>query len=248
MSTEGVVGLEQQAGKELHREFVGMLFALAIAEVAVAAAAVASAAAKHELAFTTVLPAYTHLFLAAIVISTSWVGWGSSKASLGFVTSVFSKAFVELLLDVWLVIAYFFLVKGVETVQIAGDGVARIAPSLRADALWVTVIFVTYALWDAWTKLAPRSLRASLPSYKKRGWASIACALLALIALLAFWNSTSVGAFQAVFGDLSLLALVLVFRAMKLADFGDFVPWQRRLIASLTVAFALLMVAAIVGR
>ncbi len=243
MSTAPATSRTEQEGKELHREFVGMLFALAIAEVAVAASAVASSSAKHGLALPAVLPAYAHLFLAAIVIATSWVGWGASKHGLNFVTSVFSKGFFELLIDVWLVIAYFLLVKGVDTVEVPENGAARITSSLRGEALWIMVIFITYAFWDAWTKIGPYGIPTNLPEYSKRGWASIACALLAVCAAFAYWNSTNVGAAQAVLGDLSLLALVFLFRAMKLADYGSFVPWQKKLIAGLTAAFVLLLVA-----
>ncbi|MFO0901285.1 MAG: hypothetical protein U0836_27985 [Pirellulales bacterium] len=222
-----------------------MLFALAIAEVAVAASAVAAFSTKHGLGFTAVLPAYTHLVLAAIVIATSWVGWGASKHGLSFVTSVFSKGFFELLIDVWLVIAYFLLVKGVDTVEVPENGAARITSSLHGEALWIMVIFITYAFWDAWTKIGPYGIPKNLPEYSKRGWASIVCALLAGIAFVAFRNSTNVGTVQAVLGDSSLLMLVLLFRAMKLADYGRFTPRQRTLIASLSGAFVLLLVAAL---
>src|SRR5688572_21045858 len=62
-------------GQTLHREFVGMLFALAIAEVAVRSGEIVNS----DLSALTKAPALSHLLLAAMVIATSWVGWGWSK-------------------------------------------------------------------------------------------------------------------------------------------------------------------------
>jgi len=69
--------------------------------------------------------------------------------------------------------------------------------------------------------------------------------LLAIGAAVAYWNSTNVGTVETVLGDSSLLMLVLLFRALKLADYGHFTPRQRTLIASLSGAFVLLLVAAL---
>src|SRR5436190_18185099 len=90
---------DTERGKALHREFVGMLFALAVAQVAVEAAVIVNSAAPTP----TKAPALMHLILALLVIATSWVGWGRSDYSLSPVKSVFSGHFVELLIDVWLV-------------------------------------------------------------------------------------------------------------------------------------------------
>ena len=64
-----------QQGRDLHRDFVGMLFALAIAEVAVQASGVVNSGADLRDA----IAAYSHLILAAVTIAASWVGWGQSE-------------------------------------------------------------------------------------------------------------------------------------------------------------------------
>lgn len=63
---------DQDRGITLHREFVGMLFALAIAEVAVRSSDIVNS----DLDGWAKAPAITHLILATMVIATSWVGWG----------------------------------------------------------------------------------------------------------------------------------------------------------------------------
>src|SRR5262245_47372300 len=77
---------EIEHGRTLHREFVGMLFALALAQVAVEGAVVMNSG----LDVWTKAPAVSHLLLALVVISTSWVGWGRSTYSLSPVKNVFS--------------------------------------------------------------------------------------------------------------------------------------------------------------
>lgn len=206
---------QEERGKELHREFVGMLFALAIAEVAVQASTVVNAG----IVFSDALPAYSHLVLAATVIATSWVGWGWSKSGLSRIKTVFSRDFGELLLDVWLVAVYFFIAKGVELSQDNASGKLQIVPSLRNESLWVMTMFITYFVWDLWTKpIWDRSGRLVLC---QRGWASLSCAVLAVVAFVYLPRATKVDTWSAVTGDSSLLLLVFLFRAMKLKNLRD---------------------------
>ena len=81
------------------------------------------------------------------------------------------------------------------------------------EALWVMVMFWTYFVWDLWTKLdAPGD------AIRQRGWASFVCALLSTGAFLALADLR--GTESVVLADLSLLVLVLLFRAMKLHTFS----------------------------
>lgn len=189
-------------GRELHREFVGMLFALAIAEVAIRSAEVVN----NGLSFWTKAPALSHLILAGMVIATSWVGWGRSRYSQSDVIHPFTKDFVELLLDVWLVVIYFFIVYGTERL-VEVNGARTIQASIRVEALWILVMFVTYVLWDLVSKWGKWSDLA------QRVWASILCAVLAV---WTFWSLQELqGTVPVMLGDLCLLILVLLFRAMK---------------------------------
>jgi hypothetical protein len=193
-----------QHGKVLHREFVGMLFALVIAQVAIRAADFVN----HGLDLQTQAPAFAHLLLATLVIAASWVGWGQSDSSLSNVEHVFTRDFVELLLDVWLVVVYFFIVQGVEELV----GGRAIQASVENEARWILTMFCTYVLWDLWTK------RSDWTKIRERAWASVVCAVGALLSYMALRHVYGVAA--VVVADMSLLALVLLFRAMKVKNFS----------------------------
>ncbi len=131
----------------LRHEFVGMMFAITIGEVGLQAAALVQVG--HWAHF---LPAYGHLFLATVVVATSWVGWSVSAApgAREDVHGVFQWEFLVLLLDVSLVIAYFILVRttnlGKETTPPRTDPASTVAA-------WVLVIFILYLAWDFLTKV-----------------------------------------------------------------------------------------------
>lgn len=204
---------EEERGKELHREFVGMLFALATAELAVQAATVVNSG----LGLWDCLPAYCHLGLGFAIVATSWVGWGWSKSSLSNIKSVFSSDFVELVLDVWLVAVYFFVAKGVE-LPTEVNGRLEIVPSFANEVLWIVVIFGTYVVWDVWTKFVVgqrRDKETGRLLIVQRGWASVVCAALAYLAFRLLSPNSAPDSTQVVLGDLSLVSLVFLFRAMK---------------------------------
>src|SRR4051812_7548266 len=96
---------------KVRHEFVGMMFAVTIGEVGLQVASLVQA--KHYAHF---LPFYSHLLLAIIVITSSWVGWSLSQApgNRRDVDGVFTWGFWTLLLDVFLVITYFIMVRTVE--------------------------------------------------------------------------------------------------------------------------------------
>jgi hypothetical protein len=76
--------------------FVQLLFSLTAAEIARQSAELTLQGRD----FWEALPAYAHLFLATAVVTTSWVGWSVSEASLRLtVKNVFSWPFVILLFD-----------------------------------------------------------------------------------------------------------------------------------------------------
>jgi hypothetical protein len=119
----------------------------------------------------------------------------------------------ELLIDVSLVCIYFFLVQGAEQL-VTADGVTHMqGASAEVEALWVMAMFWTYVLWDIWTKA--RSPRVLL----QRSWSSVACALLSVGAY--YFLAGVRESLAVIFADTSLLALVLLFRALKLHDFSN---------------------------
>jgi hypothetical protein len=132
-------------GPDLRREFVGIMFALAVGEVGLQAAALVQAG--HPFHY---LPAYSHLLLALLVIAASWVGWSRTQVpgAKKDVHELFEWAFVVLLLDTAMVVTYFILVRTVDF----SDANRRI-DSAEDVALWHVVIFGLYVVWDLVTKV-----------------------------------------------------------------------------------------------
>jgi hypothetical protein len=199
---------------KLRHEFVGMMFALAIGEVGVQTAVLVQA---HNVVHF--LPAYSHLFLATVVIAASWVGWTLSPApgARQDVRSIFTRDFLVLLVDVFLVVVYFILVK---TVDFTGDRAIQLKASARPETLWILVIFGTYCFWDVLTKvldyLAKGHRRESFKEwFKKYGirmFPTVICFLALIFTKPLFDRADPPHVLTA---DLALLFLVLLFRALK---------------------------------
>jgi hypothetical protein len=214
----------EDRGRTLHREFVGMVFALAIAQVATEGAPIANVSFSWG-----IFPAFTHLALATLVITTSWVGWGRSEHSESNIKSVFAWDFVELLVDLWLVSIYFFIVKGVE-ISVTGKDVA-VNPSLENEAFWLCVALGTYVAWDVITKWGT-------PDLKQRTWASALCAIFGFAAYW-FLPTGEIEKSRAVLGDVALAFLLLLFRAMKMGNYDDLTWKNRRWMGCMLLLFAL---------
>jgi hypothetical protein len=207
----------------LRHEFVGMMFAITIGEVGLQTAGLVQAGNPIHY-----LPAYSHLLVATVLVAASWVGWSRSPSpgARSDVAAVFQLEFVVLLVDVFLVICYFILVR---TVDFSKESAPRIDPSSKL-AFWIVVIFAVYLGWDLITKGAIHFsdlksktnekgeawFRSSIkPWFKKYGvrlFPTIVCFILALIlkALVSIANAP-----QMLAADLALLSLVLLFRALK---------------------------------
>ena len=226
--------VEDQCSTQLHLTFVEMLFALAIGEVAIDVGDLVTLQVQGTINLPTSLPVYSHLLLATIVIAASWVGWRSSEFSGSKIRSVFSLDFVELLIDVFLVVFYFLLVRLAEL----PTGSSGTVPAEASSETWmIVVIMASYALWDI------LSCRTDGSKLKLRVWASVTSFFLSLVALyLLPLESDSKGA--VLFMDTALIGLVLLFRAMKLRDWGHHTKGSKALIVSLFVCCILLTVLA----
>jgi len=195
----------------LRHEFVGMMFAITIGEVGLQVAALVHAG--HLVHY---LPAYTHLFLATVMIATSWVGWSASMAPGARldVTAIFQWEFVVLLLDVALVITYFILVR---TVEFGKEGTTPRIGTPSTLAFWMLVIFALYFVWDIITKiviyLRDRDKKGAWArKYGSRMLPTIVCLILAC-AIRQQTRSADLPHYLT--ADLALLSLVLLFRALK---------------------------------
>jgi hypothetical protein len=223
-------------GPELRREFVGIMFALAVGEVGLQTAALVQAGNTIQY-----LPAYSHLFLALFVIAASWVGWSRTQVASARkdVHELFEWAFLVLLLDTAMVVTYFILVR---TVDFSDD--CRIDPASQV-AFWHVVIFALYlawdgvtkvamypkpagaSWWDGWRQLDPEKLRAQ-QQIIKRAWPTLVCFVLSILLWRVF------AAFDPkhehlLAADLALLSVVLLFRALK-----GVVPGPKQTAANIT--------------
>lgn len=204
--------------------FVEMLFALAVSQVAMSAADLAS---LKEITWDA-SPAISHLILSLVVIATSWVGWRRSQSpgAKPPIASIFGIRFMELLIDVALVIVYFMLVKSVEIEQVYGNPVPELKkpPSAMPEAGWISVIFAAYALWDLIADVfspgclkpggqATRSFLKVCAVVVVSVASSVTCLALSLLVFRNAQGALSIP--QVVVFDLALLFVVLLFRVLK---------------------------------
>ncbi|TKJ38298.1 MAG: hypothetical protein CEE38_05945 [Planctomycetes bacterium B3_Pla] len=202
---------QPESKKQLHLTFVEMLFALAIGQIAIDVSKLIDYRAISEQTVWAVIPACSHLFLAAVVISTSWVGWRNSRFCGTQITDVFTLDYIELFIDIALVVMYFILARAVE---IPNSPNATISPNASFEAWLVAIIITTYMFWDL------ISGRGKLKEkFTQRLWVSFCCTVISW--LLVWHGIGGVGTVSAVlFADLCLIALILTFRAMKRCDFS----------------------------
>jgi hypothetical protein len=198
---------EETASKpEVRFGFVELLFALVAAEIATQTAKVIIQGAGPAS-----YAAYSDLVLSLFVVASSWVGWTHSGApgNRADVREVFSWPFVVLILDVLLVVAYFFLVTSA-TLHLS-DPPDKLTARNSSGSL--CLVFVGYLLWDLVTRIIMDTPEGRTGIFWSRIWISAACVLFSLGAW--FWLRDARGVLAVVLADLGLLALVVVFRALK---------------------------------
>jgi hypothetical protein len=218
---------------ELRFEFVGMMFAVAAGEIGMKCAVIVQhAAPQGQNKIIYCLPAICHLLIATLLVATSWVGWSRSRVSLGIrdVHTIFSGPFAVLLIDVLLVIFYFIVVDTVELSVNESTGILEVASSATSESFWVFMIFFGYFVWDLLTKAfirqeqqpKPKGLRDSMRALAfrfvsrncwNRAWVSAFLVVLSLCTWFLFRHLTAY--ISVIFANLSLIALLLLFRALK---------------------------------
>ncbi|MBZ5492328.1 MAG: hypothetical protein LAO76_15480 [Acidobacteriia bacterium] len=214
----------QDSDPKLRHEFVGMMFAVTIAEVGLQIAALVQAG--HFVSWIHFLPEYAHLLLATVVIATSWVGWTLSRApgARHDVKRIFQWEFLVLLLDVALVILYFILVRSVDFEKDQGAPRTASASKVGLILCW---IFILYILWDILTKgiiyLRDQEKKAGTKwcGYYDKDWRmkygsrmvpALVCLVLAGVMTSLFGTVDRPYLLTA---DLAFVALALLFRALK---------------------------------
>src|SRR5262249_1968555 len=126
--------------------------------------------------------------------------------------------FPVLLIDVALVICYFVLAREVDLRKSDTGGAAQFLPSALPESRWILYIFWLYLIWDLWTKIVLTIVRRE---WAKEGVAYYIvrivptgfCLYFATTVYAAF--SQKLTSSQVVIADITLLWLVLLFRAAK---------------------------------
>jgi len=194
----------------LRHEFVGMMFAITVGEIAVN---LYNLIALGNISYH--LPAYSHLLLCMCVVATSWVGWTQSLSpgARRDVKRSLEPEFIILLIDVLLVIEYYLLVKYVD-VQ-TDEGITRYNPSILPESILIIVIFCTFFVWDFFTKCV-----VSDKANPEKWWPNLALRILVTLvcvglAFITFYFIHSAKGIGIVYADFALIALVFLFRAAK---------------------------------
>lgn len=201
---------QDQSKTQLHLIFVEMVFALAIGQIAVDFSKLINYQLMSTQTLWAVVPAYSHLLLAAVVISTSWVGWHNSRFCGTQIKDVFSLDYVELAFDIALVVMYFILARAVE---IPGSLSDSLSPNASFETKAVAIIITTYMFWD----LISCRTKPEDKKITQRLWVSVCCTIISWV--LVWQGIGGAGTVRAVlFADFCLIALILTFRAMKRHD------------------------------
>ena len=203
---------KNESKKQLHLTFVEMLFALAIGQIAIEISKLIDYQLTSSQSFWSVVPAYSHLLLAFVVISTSWVGWRNSRFCGSTIEDVFSLDYIELAFDIALVVMYFILARAVEIPCSRSDS---LAPNASFEAKTVAVIITSYLFWDL------ISCRTNLKKkITQRMWVPVCCTVISWVLVWQGLGAT-VSVKGVLFADLCLIFLILTFRAMKRQDLSN---------------------------
>jgi hypothetical protein len=155
---------------------------------------------------------WSHLFLASFVLGTSFLAWSQAIAKGAIKPeAVLSWKSLLLIFDFWILILYFTYVAVVaherETDRLTAPPDAHDQPSF-----WIAWIFTAYSFWDV---VAFGIIPQSLTTFVGEAWMSGLCAVLAFVAFRGFKKIRAEQVRWVVWSDVSLIALILFFRALK---------------------------------
>lgn len=234
---------------ELRRTFIAMLFALVAATVAqqisellfVITGGWGSASSPSKMLDNllaekgALFATLSHSLLALLLVSMSWVMWSKSQAG-GLkkdISSIFSKEFIILLVEVFLVVLYFAIVKTMEQNFQEYTAKKTISAyvgntSARPEALQLMWVFAVYLIWDFIVDVVTSPqyvqglpIRSGIGSYLTGVGAYCS---VSIICLFGAWLISSVAApaatpFETVLGDIALLCLLLFFVLAKQLEY-----------------------------
>jgi len=141
--------------RHLRFVFVAFLFSAAIADVG-------RASVKVFTHFPFFFPAATHLAVAFVAISTSWVYWARNIGDGPQLKDIFSREYLLLVLDLLLVILYIGVA---ETVELPAEPMPQ--PSAVPESLLLALAYFVYFVWDlvhdVWSRRANLAPPAAEP-------------------------------------------------------------------------------------
>ncbi|GLU44735.1 hypothetical protein [Allomuricauda sp. NBRC 101325] len=205
--------------QQLRIDFIGMAFALAIGQVGFEIGEFYSSGLiiwEHPYVFS-------HLFLGTYIIASSWVGWNRSKSKGTFevFNGNFGKSFIILLLDLFLVICYFIIIKGVEKPYLNKFSKLDISAIIELD--WSLIIVVTYIVWDVVSKLfdfdsEKFKFKLNWKQYLARAYQAVLCFILLWLMSNEHDKINSID--EVFLVDFYILLIFVLFRALK-EDFKE---------------------------
>jgi hypothetical protein len=198
---------------ELHLNLINFLFSLSIGRVAIEVSRILHNANARWLE-REYWPSYTHLAVGSLVIILSWLGWRNSHYAAKAATpvTVFSRSFVELCIDLALVVLYFRLVSSAEGAEF---GIGSPANAIDEAGI-IAAIFTLYCLWDVVTKwrVAERAENGTPDVLWARMQVSVLTMLLSWgAAVMALFVPASAAAIC--FFDVGIMGLAVFFREGK---------------------------------
>jgi hypothetical protein len=208
---------------ELRHEFIAMVFAFAVGDIGL------QLAPLMKLGWVPALfPAYSHLTLASVVIAASFVGWTQSPSAGGRrdVKKVLELEFIILLMDMFLVLMYFMLVRAYDFTPSEDGKSFNYTADAGREARWIVAIFAVYLLWDIlakvfivdrmsqdYSKTFCERVHDALP----RMIPTVLCLIISI--LLYYFVVRRLKPARVIIADATLICLILLFRAFK--DFSS---------------------------
>lgn len=203
---------------QFRRDLVQILFGLTVAQIVVFGANLLEI---DPLFSIDKIPSATHLTLAFFVVWASWFGWRTSLLRRPMDESKFlGKSSLIAILDIVLVFWYLLLTRSMEMSDV---GVAKTendavltAPSACPEAALMTLIFLTYVLWDVvaeWGK--PFSCGSEDKRFKVPWPSLVSVGLAAVVICVAPPKGDPGGMWGVVCCDIALVWVVFLFRSLK---------------------------------
>lgn len=200
-------------GEQVGVAFVGILFGLAVSDGASSFAGLVRESGLRDVP----APAATHYLVGFALTVASFIGYYTSTNAPRLRVRFFNIPILQFLLDVLMVVAYFFVFQYAE-----GGASSEASASAQPEAILVFVSFALYTVWDFLgfrLQADPLSCLAlgKVPTaaYGSRRWVTFGFTLLAGLVWLLVEVCDHRGETSVVVIDLTLVGLVVSYRLFK---------------------------------